>query len=262
MTAPPLIFNGLCDSHTHLMEMKKKEIPLEDLLPQLDAQGMGWLMDAGVDVDDFQERLQYKSYYPRLIFAAGIHPGSCRDEEQLVQLEPQLDHPDVHALGEIGLDYYWKKIPRDLQITFFREQLRMAKAKNLPVIIHNRDADDDVYPILQEEQINHGVMHCYGGGEKWLKPCLDLGFYVSFAGNVSYKSASKLRKAAALVPSDRLLVETDAPYLAAQEVRGRRNHPGFLGYTLQFLADLRDVPVKELTRSTAQNFADLFGVNL
>jgi len=253
------IYPGMCDSHTHLLEMKKKDIDLKDLLENLLDRQMGWLMDAGVDETRFQERLAWKEHYPQLLFSAGLHPGSCGESEApLEKISGQLDHPDVKAVGEIGLDYYWDSSKKELQKSFFRKQLQMAKGKNLPVIIHNRDADSDLLQILQEEDIHQGVIHCFSSNKEYAGHFLDLGFYISFAGNCTYKKATGIQEAAGMIPDDRLLVETDAPYLTAQAVRGRLNTPGFLGYTVDFIAELRGQKPEEICRVSRENFLKLF----
>lgn len=253
------IYPGMCDSHTHLLEMQKKNINLKELLESLNNMKMGWLMDAGVDETRFEERLSWKKHYPHLFFSAGLHPGSCGESEApLDVIAKQLDHPDVQAVGEIGLDYYWDNSKKELQKRFFRKQLQMAKEKNLPVIIHNRDADSDILQILKEEDIHRGVIHCFSSNREYARYFLDQGFYISFAGNCTYKKATGIQEAAAMVPDDRLLVETDAPYLTAQAMRGRLNTPGFLGYTVDFIAEIRGNKPEEIYRVSRENFFKLF----
>ena len=167
------------------------------------------------------------------------------------------------ALGEIGLDYHYDNSPRDVQREVFARQLRLAREEGLPVIIHSRDADGDTLEILRAEYAGAGrggVMHCFGGGPALAEGALGLGFYISFAGNVTFKKADALREVARTVPLERLLVETDCPYLAPVPHRGRRNEPAYAAATARFLAGLRGVGVEELGRTTSENFARLFGV--
>lgn len=255
------IYPGMCDSHTHLLEMQKKEIDLEILLSDLKKEQMGWLMDAGVDEKNFEKRIAWKERYPKLIFSAGIHPGSCTDSDKpLQEIEKQLQHPVIRAVGEIGLDYYWDTVDKALQQKFFRHQLRLARKYDLPVMIHNRDADGDILSILQEEDIEDGVIHCFSSDSTWARKFLDQGFYISFAGNLTYKKSHAIQEAATMVPEDRLLVETDAPYLTAQKMRGKLNHPGLMGYTVAFLAELRNQDPEEISCITADNFRRLYRV--
>jgi TatD DNase family protein len=169
----------------------------------------------------------------------------------------------VVALGEIGLDYHYDNSPREVQRDVFARQLRLARAERLPVIIHSRDADAETLEILRAEYEGAergGVMHCFGGGPALAEGALGLGFYISFAGNVTFKKADALREVALTVPAQRLLVETDCPYLAPVPHRGRRNEPAHVVETARFLAGLRGVSPEELGRVTSENFWRLFGV--
>ena len=169
------------------------------------------------------------------------------------------------ALGEIGLDYHYDNSPREVQREVFARQLRLAREEGLPVIIHSREADEETAEILQDELAGsgtRGVMHCFGGGPSLAEAALALGFCISFAGNVTFKKAEALREVAAVVPLERLLVETDCPYLAPVPHRGRRNEPAYVVETARFLAELRGVSHEELGRVTSENFARLFGIDL
>jgi TatD DNase family protein len=251
---------GIYDSHTHLLEMKNKGLDLNILLPKWKEQGLGWLMDAAVDDLQFEERLSYSKYYPKLIFGAGIHPGACKDiEKQLNNIINQLKNPKVKALGEIGLDYYWKGIEKSIQWDFFIEQMSIAERYNKPVIIHNREADEDVYEILKKYSCN-GVMHCYSSDLNWAKKFLDLGFYISFAGNLTYKKSYNIQETAKYVPQNRLLVETDAPYLSPQAVRGKLNQPPNLIYTLNYISELRNESLEDIKQANRDNFKLLFDI--
>jgi TatD DNase family protein len=197
--------------------------------------------------------------------AVGVHPHDAKlyDEAAERLLLEFVRSRRVVAVGEIGLDYHYDNSPREVQREVFRAQLRLAREESLPVIIHSRDADEETLEVLRAEYSGAGrggVMHCFGGGPALAEGALGLGFYISFAGNVTFKKAEALREVARTVPLDRLLVETDCPYLAPVPHRGRRNEPAHVAATARFLAELRGVGHEELGRATSANFSRLFGV--
>jgi len=200
--------------------------------------------------------------------AAGVHPHDARlyDEETERRLLSMMRRGGrVVALGEIGLDYHYDNSPREAQREVFARQLRLAKAEGLPVIVHSREADDETVEILRTEMsgaARGGIMHCFGGGAWMAEAVLELGFMISFAGNVTFKKAENLREVARAVPLERLLVETDCPYLAPVPFRGRRNEPAHVVETARFLADLRGVGHEEFGRVTSENFARFFNLEL
>ncbi|MCC6824790.1 MAG: TatD family hydrolase [Acidobacteria bacterium] len=231
--------------------------------------------------------------YDNVFAAVGVHPHDAKlyddaAEAHLIDLVKSSEK--VIAWGEIGLDYYYDHSPRDVQREVFRRQIRKAIELGLPVIIHSRDADDETVEILTNEfgrsgdtplrmSAKHesdlagragdadtsvrvpGVMHCFGGTAKMAQVLLEVGFYISFAGNITFKKADKLREAARIVPLDRLLVETDCPYLTPVPFRGKRNEPAMVVHTAKFLADLYGVSFETVAERTTQNFLDLFAVS-
>ncbi len=203
-----------------------------------------------------------------MIYAAiGVHPHDAKlfddeIEQRLVRLIDQSR--DVVAWGEIGLDYHYDHSPRDIQREVFRRQLRLARTHKLPVVIHSRSADDDTIQILRDEMTGYapaGVMHCFGGGLALAQNALDLGFYISFAGNLTFKKAEDLRDIARQLPLDRLLVETDCPYLTPSPFRGKRNEPARVVETARELATLHGRDPDQVGRITSENFAALFGLS-
>jgi TatD DNase family protein len=170
----------------------------------------------------------------------------------------------VIAWGEIGLDFYYDHSPRDVQVTVFRRQVRKARELDLPIIIHSRDADDETLAILTDECCGNdfrcGIMHCFGGSPEMAQELMEIGFFISFAGNVTFKKAENLREAARVVPLDKLLVETDCPFLTPVPMRGKRNEPAFVVHTARFLADLYGVPLETLAQQTTQNFLTIFNL--
>jgi len=231
--------------------------------------------------------------YDNVFAAVGVHPHDAKlydDDAEAHLIELARSSEKVIAWGEIGLDYYYDHSPRDVQREVFRRQIRKAIELGLPVIIHSRDADDETVEILTNEFgrswgtpvpicAKHesdlaggtgdadksvrvpGVMHCFGGDARMAKVLLEVGFYISFAGNITFKKADKLREAARIVPLDRLLVETDCPYLTPVPFRGKRNEPAMVVHTAKFLADLYGVSFETVAERTTQNFLDLFGVS-
>jgi len=200
--------------------------------------------------------------YPFIWLTVGIHPhDASKYEEMKTILSSAVKMEKLHALGEIGLDYHYMKSPREIQQEVFREQLRFARQKGLPAIIHIRDAAEDAVRILRNEETGEGVVHCFTGQRRELETYLEFGFYVSFAGMITFPSAPDLRSLVPLVPLDRLLLETDCPYLAPQAVRGRRNEPAFVRYTMEEIARIQGVSPVELGQITHRNARMLFRID-
>jgi TatD DNase family protein len=192
----------------------------------------------------------------------GIHPhDAVKVENRHYSLIEELaGHPRVLAVGETGLDYYYDNSPRDTQREVFRRQLALANKLNLPVIIHTRDADEDTIALLKEVNPSRGVIHCFTSGEKLADFVLEMGFYISFSGIVTFPKAQALAAIARRTPLERILVETDCPYLAPVPHRGKRNEPAFVTDTARFLAQMRDISIDELTTHASANFHSLFAV--
>ena len=195
--------------------------------------------------------------------SVGVHPhdASKVEERHYGLMEEMVRHPRILAIGETGLDYYYDNSPRDIQREVFRRQLAMAKKLELPVIIHTRDADDDTIALLEAETPSRGVIHCFTSGGQLADFVIDLGFYISFSGIVTFPKAQPLAEIARRIPADRILVETDCPYLAPVPHRGKRNEPSFVADTARFIAVLRDIPFDEFAKQTSANFDRLFASN-
>ncbi len=251
------------DSHCHLYS--------PDFAPDLDAV-LARAAAAGVDrmvvpADSFESAALIAGLcqkYPQLSGAAGVHPeNSARwtpgDADRLRAL---CREPAMLAVGEIGLDYHWNPAPRPVQIACLEAQLAVALETGKPAIVHCRESQDDMLPVLQPfaRAGGRGVMHCFSGDEAFARACLDLGFFISFAGQVTYPKAGALREVAKGLPIGCLLVETDSPYLSPQPVRGRRNEPAHLPETGKALAALRNEDVETFAQATAQNARTLFGL--
>jgi TatD DNase family protein len=199
--------------------------------------------------------------YQRVYATVGVHPhdASKCESDTLARIAELLDHPKVLALGEIGLDYHYNNSPPELQRDVFAAQLQLASRAQVPVVIHTREAWDDAFELLEGNWTGKasGIMHCFSGGPREAERCLALGFYLSFAGIVTYPKAVEIREAVLLTPLDRLLVETDAPYLAPVPHRGKRNEPAFVVETTRKIADLRGLEMGKLAAQTAENWQRL-----
>ena len=256
------------DSHAHI-DGEEFAADLDDVLARARAAGVRAILTVGTGnphSGTLERAVALAARYPDVYASAGVHPHDARhfDEEAAQRLEEILNAGSpVVALGEIGLDYHYDNSPREAQREVFARQLRMARAMRLPVIIHSREADEDTIKILRAEwpgAERSGVLHCFGGGWEMAQAALELGFMISFAGTVTFKKAEAIREVARQVPLDRLLIETDCPYLAPVPVRGRRNEPAYVVHVAKCLADLRGMTVEDVGRVTARNFARLFAV--
>jgi TatD DNase family protein len=256
------------DSHAHI-DGEEFDADRDEVVARAREAGVRAILNVGTGDphgDNFKRALTAAETYEDVYFAVGVHPHDARlydDAAEHYVADLLQGNTRAVALGEIGLDYHYDNSPREVQREVFTRQLRLAKSLALPVIIHSRDADEETLEILRAEYaetVRGGVMHCFGGGPALAEGALDLGFYISFAGNVTFKKADALREVALTVPLDRLLVETDCPYLAPVPHRGRRNEPAYVVETARFLAELRGAGHEELGRQTSENFSRLFGV--
>ena len=224
------------------------------------------VLDAG-DAAQAAQADRLAEMWPGCRFAVGVHPHVARDfADRLDRFESWVREalvarPAACAIGEIGLDYHYDLSPHEIQRELFRAQVRLARDLDLPVVVHTREADADTVTILQEEGRGEvrGVFHCFSGSADLASAALDLGFAVSFAGILTFPNAADLRKVAASIPADRLLVETDCPYLAPAPHRGRRNEPAWVVQVLEKLAEVRGEPIEEVARAVDLNFTWVFG---
>lgn len=249
------------DTHCHLQSEKFDEDREAAIARALDA--LEWLVVIGDDLESSEAAAALTR--DRVYAAVGVHPYHPEHvtEEGIAKLRDMGSRSGVVAIGEIGLDYYkYNTAPRDTQQNAFRAQLDLAVELNLPVVIHNRDAEDDIAAALDEyaRQLPGGIMHCFSGDAAFAERCVAWGFHVSFAGNVTFPKAGPLREAALAVPMERLLIETDSPYLAPQPVRGKRCEPAYVRYTAETLAALKGLTLEEFCEQTTRNASELFRV--
>ena len=213
--------------------------------------------------DSHKAAFRVAEQYSFIYTTVGVHPHEARllDTELYARLRDLSEHPKVIAWGEVGLDYHYDNSPRDIQIEAFRKQLRMAREKRLPVVIHTREAEADTLAILDEEWKGAGlagIIHCFTGTREFADEAVKRGFYISFSGVVTFKKAEDLRNTASRLPIERLLIETDSPYLAPVPNRGRRNEPAYVVETARVIAELRGMRSEEIGRATTENFRRLF----
>ncbi|MBV0929631.1 TatD family hydrolase [Lentilactobacillus sp. IMAU92037] len=251
------------DSHTHLND--------ETLYPEAakyfkHAQNLGVVKLANVGSNQAlnDRSLELAAHYPDMYSIIGWHPEDSiyYHEEQEKLLIEQLQSPKVVALGEIGLDYHQTTSPRHIQKEVFKHQIDIAKQLHLPISVHNRDAFEDTYDILKEMDVSdiRGVMHSFNGDSEWLKKFLDLGMLVSYSGVASFKKTKEIHEAVRQTPFDSMLVETDAPYLAPEPLRGKQNEPAYTLYTVEAIARFCDVNPEAIAAHTYENTLKLFGI--
>lgn len=253
----------IVDTHAHLNDSRLAP-DLEHWLQEARAVDVKLIINVGADLESSRLAVLQAASHDELVAAVGVHPHEAKSwsaqmEADLLEL---VEHPKVCAYGEIGLDYYYDFSPKDTQQEIFAAQLRIAKAKGLPVIVHDRDAHQDVLRILEQNgpYPAGGVMHCYSGSAEMLAAYLELGFYISFAGPLTFRNAKRSALVAAEVPDDRLLVETDCPYLSPEPYRGKLNHPARVVQIAERLAELRGVEFATIAELTTNNALCLFGL--
>lgn len=255
----------LFDTHVHLNARQFMEDREETIQRAFDAE-VKYMVVVGFDSETIPLAIEIAEQYDTIYAAVGWHPVDAIDmtEDHLKWIEELSAHPKVVAIGEMGLDYHWDKSPKDIQKEVFRKQIQLAKKVQLPIIIHNREATEDIIEILQEEdaQAVGGIMHCYNDSVEYVQACLDMNFYISLGGPVTFKNAPLPKEVAVQVPGDRLLVETDAPFLAPHPNRGKRNEPAYVKLVAEEIADLRGVSLEELSKLTTQNAFSLFKLEL
>jgi TatD DNase family protein len=252
----------LVDHHCHL-DAPDLAADLDGVVGRARVAGVGLMVTISMHVRRLPETLKIADAYPNVFCSVGTHPHYAHTEldvpvEEIVRL---ARHPKIVAIGEAGLDYFYDKSPREAQAQGFRKQIAAAQATGLPLVIHARDADADVAAILEEEMARKpfsAVLHCFTSGPELARRALAIGLYISLSGVLTFKKSDALREIAAGVPLDRLLVETDAPYLAPGKFRGKRNEPAYVVETAKELAKVKGVTAAEIARATTENFFNLY----
>lgn len=251
---------GIFDSHAHYDD-DAFDIDREELLANFPQQGIVGILNVGCDLKSSQRSIEYSSQYPYFWSAVGIHPENAAGLTAGVfaQLEQLLSAPKVVAIGEVGLDYHYDTPERKMQQNVFAAQLELAQKHSLPVVIHSRDATADTLALVREYHPT-GVFHCFSGSVETAKEVLDLGMYIGFTGVVSFKNAKKAHEVAKMVPLERLLLETDCPYMAPVPHRGKRSQSDMIADTAVALAELRNTSAQVLIDAARENTCRLFGI--
>ena len=252
----------LFDTHAHYDD-EAFDADRDAVLTALPGQGVGLVLNPGCEVESSRKAVQYAAAYPHVYAAVGIHPENCGGYTagDLAALRQLAQQPKTAAIGEIGLDYYWaENPPRDLQQQVLRDQLTLAGELALPVIIHDREAHADTLSIIREFPDVTGVFHCFSGSPEMAQELLKLGWYLGFDGPVTYKNARRAPEVAAVTPLDRMLIETDSPYMTPVPYRGRRNDSGYVHLVAEKLAEWKGVTPEEIARITTENGKRLFRI--
>jgi TatD DNase family protein len=252
----------LVDSHCHL-DFPDFDDDRDALIERAHAAGVGCMVTIATRLSKFPGVLAVAERYPSVYCSVGVHPHEAGDEQVTADdLITRADHPRVVGIGETGLDYYYEHSPRAAQAANLEAHITAARETGLPLIVHTRDADDDTVRILTEAHRRDGpypgLIHCFSAGRALADAMVELGFYISFSGIVTFKTATDLRETAKSVPLERILVETDAPYLAPVPKRGKRNEPAFTAHTAAVVADLKDVDAETFADATTDNAFRLF----
>ncbi|MBO3796358.1 TatD family hydrolase [Bacillus subtilis] len=254
----------LFDTHAHL-NAEQYDTDLDEVIERAKAEKVERIVVVGFDRPTITRAMEMIEKYDFIYAAIGWHPVDAIDmtEEDLAWIKELSAHEKVVAIGEMGLDYHWDKSPKDIQKEVFRKQIALAKEVNLPIIIHNRDATEDVVTILKEEgaEAVGGIMHCFTGSAEVARECMKMNFYLSFGGPVTFKNAKKPKEVVKEIPNDRLLIETDCPFLTPHPFRGKRNEPSYVKYVAEQIAELKEMTFEEIASITTENAKRLFRIN-
>lgn len=251
----------LIDTHVHLNADQYDE-DLQEVIDRALEEGIDRMFVVGFDTNTIERTMELIDQYDFIYGIIGWHPVDAIDctEERLQWIEELSRHPKIIGIGEMGLDYHWDKSPKDIQKEVFRKQIALAKRVQLPIIIHNREATQDCVDILKEENASEvgGIMHSFSGSNEIADEILKMNFYISLGGPVTFKNAKQPKEVAQHVPLDRLLVETDAPYLSPHPYRGKRNEPARVKLVAEQIAELRGISYEEVCKATTENAERLF----
>lgn len=249
------------DTHAHLND-PAFDADREALILGLPQKGIEKVMNVGCCLDSSKDCIAMAEKYPFIYASVGSHPDSADEvnEAVLQQYRQMAQHPKVLAIGEIGLDYYYETIPREIQQKAFRVQMELAKELNMPVIVHERNAHDDGMRIVKEFPGVTGVFHCYSGSAEMARQLVNMGWYIGFTGVLTFKNARKAVETAAAIPLERIVLETDCPFMAPEPFRGKRNDPGYLYRMAEQLAQIRGISVEAVHEATTANAKRLYRI--
>lgn len=249
------------DTHAHYDD-KRFDDDRDELLGSMQDAGISLILNAASSLNSTKFSLMLANKYPFIFASAGVHPHDAKSmtDDTVLELEKQAEHPKAMAIGEIGLDFHYDFSPRDVQKARFREQMELARRVGKPVIIHEREALNDMLDIIRDYRDLTGVFHCFSGSWETAKIILDMGWYLSFTGVITFRNARRVLEVLEKVPDDRMMLETDCPYMAPEPMRGRRNSSLFLPYIAEKIADARGLSVEDVAALTMENGLRFFGI--
>lgn len=249
-----------CDSHAHLDDARFNKDRVE-VITQLQESGCPLIINVGADMRSSASSIKLAHQHGFIYASAGVHPHYAKDmsEENISDLRQMAQEPKTVAIGEIGLDYHYDNSPRDKQKFWFRRQIELAKELGMPIIVHCREANEDCMDIVREMG-HYGVFHCFAGSVEMAQELINMGYYISFAGVITYKNVRKAVEVAQIVPMDRFLIETDSPYLAPEGHRGERNSPLYVRAVAEEIARIKGIAVEEVARIALENTKSLFRI--
>ena len=249
----------LFDTHAHMNDPAFDE-DRDSVILGLKDKGVSNFLNVGCCLESSKDCIAMAEKYPFVYASVGSHPDSADEvtEEVIEQYRQMALHPKVRAIGEIGLDYYYETIPREIQQQAFRMQMELARELKMPVIVHERNAHDDGMKIVKEFKDVTGVFHCYSGSAEMARQLVNMGWYIGFTGVLTFKNARKAVETAESIPLDRIVLETDCPFMSPEPYRGRRNDPGYLPYMAQKLAEIRNISLEEVIEATTNNAKRLY----
>lgn len=255
-----MTYENIFDTHAHYDDDSFDEDRFE-LLDEMFDSGVCGIINCGCTVESSKTSIEFAEKYANIYSAVGIHPQNAAEEssDAVEQIEKLASHKKVVAIGEIGLDYHYDYTPKDMQLEWFEKQILLAKKLNLPVIVHDREAHADCVELILKHK-PRGVMHCFSGSVETAKQLTDIGFYIGLGGSVTFKNAKKPAEVAASLPLDKLLLETDCPYMTPVPFRGRRNNSALIAYTAEKIAELRGITAQEVINQATQNAYKLFNI--
>jgi TatD DNase family protein len=246
----------LIDSHAHL-EMPDFKRDLEQVIQRAKESGVGYVFTVGTEKKDWKRALEIANSHPSIYAILGVHPHNAKeiDDQTYPTLRENCRNGKVKAYGEIGLDFFRNLSPRDIQLRRFREQIGLAKELGLPIVVHDREAHRETLEILRSENAEEcgGIIHCFSGDDEMARACMDMGFYISIPGSITFKNAESFRETVKRIPLESLLIETDAPFITPEPFRGKRNEPSYVRYTAQKLAEVKKISFEKVAEVTTEN---------
>ncbi len=259
---------GIFDSHAHYDD-KQFDPDRDELLIGMSERGVEYILNAASSVETTYETVELTKKYPFVYGSAGVHPEECGDMTDAdldIIRKAALENKKIVAIGEIGLDYYWPEPDRDIQKVWFEKQLQLAGEINYPVIIHSRDAAEDTMTFLKKytpslPEGRCGIVHCFSGSVEYALEYIKMGYYIGIGGVLTFKNAKKLKQVAAWVPIERIVIETDCPYMAPVPHRGKRNDSGYLVHVVSELAGIKGIAEEEVVRITTENAIAVYGID-